>query len=128
MKKNKTMEDIRFNIPLAISVKVAMEMHFLNEEGGYFFLPADETSKESQEAYSKNSEILSKAKPIIDVVLEEINEHQINDDDLINILQNKLNKLSNLDITPSELGIRERVYEDMIKELNGTLISQMKDI
>jgi hypothetical protein len=61
-------------IPLEIRVEVAIQAHFIKENGGSMLVPLDKDGNDILEVTQINSKCLEMAQPIIDVVLEEIKE------------------------------------------------------
>jgi hypothetical protein len=72
--RSEVLDRILKEIPLEIRLKVAIQAYFIAEEGGSFFMPLDENGNDLPEVVEKNEECFKKAKPIIDLVLKELEE------------------------------------------------------
>lgn len=64
--------DILRRVPLEVRIRVAVEAYFLNQKGGSFFVPVDETGEPLPELVEHNRRILEETEELIDLLLREI--------------------------------------------------------
>lgn len=60
------------SIPLDVRLKVAIEAYFLVEGGGSLLMPLDENGNDIPEVVEPNQTCLDKAKPILDIIKQEL--------------------------------------------------------
>lgn len=70
--KKEDFNDMFKKIPLDVRLRVAIESHFLVEGGGSLLMPLDENGNDIPEVAEHNRKCLDKAKPIVELVLEEL--------------------------------------------------------
>lgn len=63
-------------IPLSTSIKVGIQSYFIANRGGSFFMPADEECEDGKKIIEINGAACTEAQPIIDLVLEEIDDFE----------------------------------------------------
>jgi hypothetical protein len=61
-------------IPLRVRLKTAIQMHCLVEMGGHIFMTADDSTEQYRKEVEKNTEIMKFAQPLIDIVLQDVEE------------------------------------------------------
>jgi len=74
MKKNELMESIRKDITLKTRLQVEIESYYLMKYNGYLMLPLDKNFEPIQECVDYNNKCLDKVKPLIDKILNCVDE------------------------------------------------------
>jgi hypothetical protein len=72
--KSEKLSEMFGKIPLDVRLKVAIQAHFIYEGGGSFLMPLDINGNDIPEAVEHNQKCLDKAKPIIELVMNELEE------------------------------------------------------
>jgi hypothetical protein len=73
--KNSIIDRLLNETTLETKIKVAIESYFIANKGGSFFIPVDDNGTPDKKTEAKNKRILKQAKPIVDLVLEIIKDH-----------------------------------------------------
>lgn len=90
MKKGKTIDDLKIEIPLKIRLQTTIQMYCLHEMGGHIFMTAYEDSEQYKEQVAKNTEIAKFSQPLIDMVLEDIDKWEKEKHPKYRVIKNKL--------------------------------------
>jgi hypothetical protein len=72
--RSKVLGRILKDIPLEVRLEIAIQAHFIYEGSGSFLIPLDINGNDIPEAVEHNQKCLDKAKPIIELVMNELEE------------------------------------------------------